>query len=138
MRRLRKHLSYANVTATFALIAAIGGGTTAIALQGRNSVQSNDIKNGHVTGRDLSSTRIFVKTFPLVGANDVNGTTVFCRRGFRLVSGGGSVPGSLQQSHPVLDGGWSVVGSNNNGPPTQGLAYAFCIRKKPGKPRLLP
>ena len=31
MQRLRRHLSYANVTATLALVIAIAGGTTAIA-----------------------------------------------------------------------------------------------------------
>jgi len=51
MNRIRKHLTYANVVATLALVIAIGGGTTAIALNGRNSVRSDDIKNGHVSAR---------------------------------------------------------------------------------------
>ena len=43
MRRLRRHLTYANVAATLALLIAIAGGTTAIAGSNapKNSVTSS-------------------------------------------------------------------------------------------------
>jgi hypothetical protein len=51
--RVRRHLSFANVASATALFLAIGGGTTAIALKGRNTVDSGDIKRGAVHTSDL-------------------------------------------------------------------------------------
>ncbi len=45
MRRIRPHLSYANVMATIAVFIAISGGT-AVALGGANTVQSDDLGPG--------------------------------------------------------------------------------------------
>ena len=45
-QRLRSRLSYANVIATLALFIALGGGTTAVALNGSNTVQSDDLGPG--------------------------------------------------------------------------------------------
>jgi hypothetical protein len=44
MRRIRSHLSYANVMATIAVFITLGGGT-AVALNGSNTVFSDDIAN---------------------------------------------------------------------------------------------
>ena len=64
MRRIRQHLTYANVMATVAVFLALGGGTTAIALSGSNTVQSDDLGPGaQVKGPD-------------VAANSVNGSDV--------------------------------------------------------------
>ena len=52
---LRKHLSYSNVVATLALVFAVGGGTTAFALQGQNTVDSGDIINQEVKSQDLAN-----------------------------------------------------------------------------------
>lgn len=46
-------LTYANVVATLALFLALGGGTAAVALQGRNTVDSGDIINQEVKSPDL-------------------------------------------------------------------------------------
>jgi hypothetical protein len=53
---VRTRLSYSNVTATLALIVAVGGGTVAVAgsLPGRNSVNSGDIKNHQVKKPDIA------------------------------------------------------------------------------------
>ncbi len=51
--RIRRHLSFANLASGLALFLAVGGGTTAIALRGRNSVDSGDIVNGAVKTADL-------------------------------------------------------------------------------------
>ena len=45
MRRIRRHLSFANVVSVIALFVAISGGT-AVALNGSNTVQSDDLGPG--------------------------------------------------------------------------------------------
>jgi hypothetical protein len=45
MRRIRQHLSYANVISTLCLFLLLGGGT-AVALNGTNTVQSDDLGPG--------------------------------------------------------------------------------------------
>ena len=53
MRRIRRHLTFANVVAAIALFLALGGGT-AVALNGANTVFSDDIVNGEVKSPDLA------------------------------------------------------------------------------------
>jgi hypothetical protein len=53
MRRIRRHLSFANVASAIALFVAIGGGS-AYALTGSNTVFSDDIVNGEVKSPDLA------------------------------------------------------------------------------------
>ena len=48
--RIRRHLSYANVTATVALFVALGGGAYAI-----DKVHSHDIANGTIRSIDLKN-----------------------------------------------------------------------------------
>ncbi len=53
LRRLRPHLTYANVTATLALFIALGGGAyAAVTITGR------DVKDGSLTGRDIKRNSI--------------------------------------------------------------------------------
>jgi hypothetical protein len=52
---VRRHLSFANVASALALFLAVGGGTTAIALRGKATVDSGDIKNRAVKTRDLAN-----------------------------------------------------------------------------------
>jgi hypothetical protein len=51
---LRSHLTYANVMATVAVFLVLGGGT-AVALNGSNTVFSDDIVNGQVQTQDLAA-----------------------------------------------------------------------------------
>ena len=53
MRRIRHHLTYANVMATIAVFVALGGG--AYALDGRNSVDSGDIRKNAVKSSDIAT-----------------------------------------------------------------------------------
>jgi hypothetical protein len=53
MRRIRQHLTYANVMATIAVFLVLSGGT-AVALSGSNTVFSDDIVNGQVKPQDLA------------------------------------------------------------------------------------
>ena len=53
MRRIRDRLTYANVISTIALFLVLTGGT-AVALNGANTVFSDDIVNGEVKSPDLA------------------------------------------------------------------------------------
>jgi hypothetical protein len=125
--RIRRHLSYANVTATLALVIAIAGGTTAIAgsKAPKNSVVSSSIRPFNVTAGDLAGIRIV----------EVDGQfSVFapCRKRERLIGGGGSSipPGfpDLAVSRPG-NNGWQV--QQGEGPNTLMAAYALCLKAKP-------
>ena len=52
MRRIRRHLTFANVASAIALFVALGGGT-AVALSGSNTVFSDDIVNDQVRSADV-------------------------------------------------------------------------------------
>jgi hypothetical protein len=125
MRRLRRHLTYANVAATLALLIAIAGGTTAIAGSNapKNTVTSSSIKPFNVTARDLAGIRI-VQVPGQVNA------FASCARGERLLGGGGSVSGPLGASRPGNNGWFAQQGSGPGDVPV--VAYAMCLKKKPG------
>jgi hypothetical protein len=55
MRRIRRHLTYANVMATVAVFVVLGGGAYAALHLPKNSVRSKQIKNGSVKRGDLHS-----------------------------------------------------------------------------------
>jgi hypothetical protein len=72
---MRRHLTFANVASALALFLAIGGGTTAIALRGKNTVDSGDIKNKAVKTRDLADNaatgaKVNESTFTIVPDSD--------------------------------------------------------------------
>jgi hypothetical protein len=50
---IRRRLTYANVMSTLAVFGVLAGGT-ALALPGRNSVDSGDIRNGQVKAADVA------------------------------------------------------------------------------------
>src|SRR5688500_18610668 len=99
---MRKHLSYANVAATLALVIAVAGGSVAVAgsvkKAPKNSVTSSGIRPNNVTAPDL--TRIIrvngQTTLTDPGAPDGNFTaataSVACPAGSRVLSGGGASP----------------------------------------------
>lgn len=148
MNWLRRNLSYANVTATLALIIAVAGGTTAIAMKAtapKNSVASKSIRPYNVTARDLSGL-ILVKaqgTFndpaPVDGTSHVGDATAPCPEGTRLLSGGGRVEpslggrSSLRASQPGGNA-WSVVAEADGTGSTTVVANAICLAKAPKKP----
>jgi hypothetical protein len=132
--RLKKNLSYANVVATLALIVAIAGGGTAIALSvGKNSVTTKSIKPGNVTAQDLAGIRVATA----LGSGTSSGTTVTCTPSEQMLAGGAearsttSPPGGdrfLTASHPTPDGsGWTARADSGV------VVYVLCLRAKPGK-----
>ena len=58
MPSLRSRLTYSNVVSTLALFLALAGGTTAIALSGKNTVSSDDIKKGQVKSSDIGGSQV--------------------------------------------------------------------------------
>jgi hypothetical protein len=131
LRRLRTRLSYANVTATLALIAAVAGGTTAAIAASKapkNSVASSSIKPFNVTARDLAGIH-------LVEVTNQFSALAPCARGERLLGGGGSPipPGGLVGLGVSRPGGNGWFVQQGEGPNTVMAAYAICLRAKPGK-----
>jgi hypothetical protein len=55
---IRRRLTYANVTATLALVLALGGAAYAAIQLPRNSVRSMNIKNGQVKARDIGNNQV--------------------------------------------------------------------------------
>ena len=60
-RGLRRRLSFANATSVTALFLAVGGGAAAIALEGKNSVKSNDIAPKAVHKSDIKKKAVGFK-----------------------------------------------------------------------------
>ncbi len=115
MKTIRTKLTYANVVSTLALIVAIGGGTTAIAISGK------------VGAKDLAKTKVREVGSPSnVQAVDVKAN---CGKGERLIGGGGSMAqGSLKSSEPE-GRGWRIQGGGTATPSNSGRAVAFCLSK---------
>jgi hypothetical protein len=146
MKKLRPRLSYANVTATLALIAAVAGGTTAIAAVAKapkNSVVAKSIKKGNVTAKKLTTTvRVNAQaniTDPSPGDNlyAVGSVAARCPEGARAIDGGGSSGGGrtvLQSSGPIGGNGWLVGAGTDNPGITQISATAICLLSTPGSP----
>jgi hypothetical protein len=125
MSRIKRHLSYANVAATLALVIAIAGGTSAIAgsKAPKNSVVSSSIKRFNVTAKDLAGLQE-VQVSAQVSA------FAPCPPHARLLAGGGSAGGPLGASRPG-NNGWFV--QQGTGPEDRAVvAYALCLRGKPG------
>jgi hypothetical protein len=124
--RIKRHLTYANVAATIALIIAIAGGTTAIAggKAAKNSVASSSIKPFNVTAGDLAGVRV-------VQVAGQFKSLAPCARRERLLGGGGGATGGARISAPQGNG-WYV--EQDGGPVDQPVvAYALCLKAKPGK-----
>jgi hypothetical protein len=89
MRRIRRHLSYANVTATLALVLALGGvGYAAIRIGPKqikpSAVRGYHIKNGHVGGNNLGTLQEVIRV------SQTRSATAVCPKGFRVISGDGA------------------------------------------------
>ena len=76
-KRLRSHLTFANVASGIALFVALGGGT-AVALNGSNTVFSDDIVNGEVKTPDLATGAV---TAPKLGCKGNSTADVMVKAG---------------------------------------------------------
>jgi hypothetical protein len=88
-------------------------------------VTSSSIKPNNVTARNLAGIRI-------VQASGQFAATARCGHRERLIGGGGSAPAgdTLGVSRPAQGGWYAQQGA---GPETHLIAYALCLKAKPGK-----
>jgi hypothetical protein len=134
-KELRRHLNYANVMSTIAVVIAVAGIPTAIAVTnkpGKNTVTTKSIKNGSVTAKDLAPTQVVSTTGPADGLR-----TVTCGSGERLIGGGASADPAtagdprlpaIQNTRPNGDlSGWVASAS------TGAVPYALCLDNTPRK-----
>jgi hypothetical protein len=143
MHRLRRHLSYANVAATLALVIAVAGGTTAIAVS-KGSKKSDVNKKGNIRGGRVTASKLAaggVTASKLAGidivqvSNVASSATATCPDGERLIGGGAQENGqpagvNLAASAPSGNG-WNAR-TNTSSPASRLDAYALCLKAAPG------
>ncbi len=122
MKLLRRHLTYANVVATLALILLLAGGTALAA--SKNTVTSRAIKPFNVTAQDLAGTRV-------VQVSGQFKALAACARKERMIGGGGNAGTTGVGVSSPAGNGWFV--QQAGGPDTLVSAYALCLKAKPGK-----
>jgi uncharacterized protein YjbI with pentapeptide repeats len=111
---MNRRLSYANVTATVAVVLALGGTATAAVTLPRNSVGSKQIKNGRVTSRDIKNATLTgkdVKPGSLTGAHVADGSLGGADIADGSIGGGDVANGSVSGAK-LADG--SVTGADVN------------------------
>jgi hypothetical protein len=146
MHRLRRHLTYANVTATLALVIAVAGGATAIAgkvTAPKNSVTSKSIRPHNVTARNLTKmvnvTRETTFTDPAPPDGAYSGTTAgsSCPPHTRIISGSALISGggnTFLTNSGQLGMGWGAAGSSDGGGNVTLTVTAHCLANAPDNP----
>ena len=153
--KIRKHLTYANVMATLALVFAVAGGTayaTHLVVRSNDivndQVKSADVRNDNLRGGGLTSSDIATDA---VGADEwgsvtvvsnntsvpadggVGEVTVTCGSGEQLIGGGARFPfpsGDLSKSTVGFFGhgpGWVAAGQNNGQVAQDLTVHALCL-----------
>ena len=144
---LRRRATYANVVATIGLILAVGGGS-AYALQGRNTVFSNDIAPDAVKGADakeasFKTPRVYEVTIGAasMAAGDQLAAYADCPAGYSVTGGGFDKSDAnikIKHSHPYTHqtdySSWVVLAEATDGGQTV-TAHVVCER---GTTTLLP
>jgi hypothetical protein len=132
MPKLRK-LTYANVMSTIAVVIAIAGGSTAVAVTVNASKKSDVNKKGNIRASrvttpklaDAAVTAAKLGAVRVVQASGSPSGTAACSSGERLLGGGGSttVPAALVASRPEGNG-WTATADTV----ANVTAYALCLR----------
>ena len=132
MPKLRK-LTYANVMSTIAVVIAIAGGSTAVAVTVNASKKSDvnkkgNIRAGRVTAKKLADGAIAAAKLgdiQLFQASGNPAATASCPAGTRLFAGGGgtAAPAALATSQPEGNA-WLAVSDTG----VNVTAYALCLR----------
>lgn len=131
LEKIKPHATYANIVATIALIVAVSGGATAVALSlGKGSVTSKSIRKGAVTAPKLAPV--------VIRAAEKTGTSASvraaCAKGERVLSGGASassLSGDSDLAASVPDGnGWFAQAGNSGDPTTTVVARVVCLKKR--------
>ena len=130
-------LTYANVVATIALIFAVAGGTTAIAVSKSASKgdvnKKGNIRAGRVTTPKLATGAVTADKLAgidVVQATGAGSAQANCQGAEQLIGGGGQLVGgagaALATSAP-LSNGWQAGVNAGVGNPTV-IAYALCAK----------
>lgn len=102
---IKRHLSYANIAATTALVVAVGGGGAAVAASvAKNSVGSPQIRNGQVKTVDLGKNAVTgakVKHDSLTGA-DIKESTLALPKSPRVAESAISSTGTLSSTQQTV------------------------------------
>ena len=138
MQKLRRKLTYANVVATLALIVAVAGGSTAVAVTVNAARKKSDvnkkgnIRAGRVTAKKLADGNVIAAK--LAGIDIVQGSgadraNADCPSGERLLAGGAKInsgpPGAALIDSAPSGNRWEAI--TNTGP-ADVTAYAICLR----------
>jgi hypothetical protein len=136
MHRLTRQLTYANVVATLALIVAVAGGSTAIAVSASKKSdvsKKGNIRAGRVTSGKLANGAVTADKLAGIDIVQAEGASPIatCPAGERLIGGGAqSLSGAplLTSAPNVLTsvGGWQA---GSGGAATR--AYALCLKATP-------
>jgi hypothetical protein len=136
MDRLRPRVTYANLVATLALIVAVAGIPTAVAIS-KSSAKSDvnkkgNIRAGRVTADKLASGAVTATKLGAVDVVQATGTgsaIALCPTGELRVGGGGEISSGLSSavkvSRPQANG-W-LAGQNGGEGPQTVIAYALCL-----------
>jgi hypothetical protein len=148
IERLRRRLTYANVMATLAMFAALGGGAYAAATIGagdikKNAVRSKHIKTNVVKGRDVAEDTLVIgaqalgtirersATDPDIAAGDSGQAGVQCHANEQFLSGGSDYSGtdvSIAATRFEPPNGWRVFLDNEAGSGEASLtAHVYCL-----------
>jgi hypothetical protein len=102
MRRLRSHLTYANVMATLAVVLVIGGGAAYAA----NTIYSTDIVDGEVRKADIHSAAV---TSGKIADENLTGADIANQSGVDTCTHGANRFGELCVGVANLDQGWTAA-----------------------------
>lgn len=132
MKRIRAHLTYANVIATLALFLVLAGGTAFAAKQllPKNSVGAKQLKKGAVTPAKLSKASTATLTGP-AGPRGATGTTG--PQGAQGLQGNRGEPGPFPTTLPSGKSlsGYMTLFSEGSGIVSNSAAFAFPLAAAP-------
>jgi hypothetical protein len=133
MPKLRGKVTYANAMSTIAVVIALGGGSTAVAVTVNASKKSDVNKKGNIRAKRVTAKKLAdgavgaakLGGIQVVQASGNPAATASCPAGTRLLSGGGGTPApaALVGSRPEGNG-WRVESDSA----TDVIAYALCLR----------
>ena len=133
---MRKHLSYANVAATLALVIAVAGGSVAVAGSAKkapkNSVKTSSIANKVITAKKLKDVKSVSQTATFTGPSGAT-ATANCPAGAIALGGSGAAdPGSFLQGVGSFgpNTGWQATAASTAGGSHSVSATVWCL---PGK-----
>jgi hypothetical protein len=141
MTSQRKHLTYANVVATLALIVAVAGIPSAIAITSKlkkNSVGTKQIKNGSITAAKIADGNVTGPKLAPITVEQALRTGIDAQAGCptvgqRLLGGGAeAVNGGSLTASAAANGTAAVWTVGSFGSPTT-FAQALCLSGTPAK-----